>query len=314
MAQGGSVGVGRSTAIVLFTDLVGSTELRSRWGEDAAEEERRNHDRLIAGPIEANRGRLVKNLGDGVMATFPGASDAVAAAVQIQQVLDRHNRTSARETLEARIGVSAGDVVVEDSDCFGTPVIEAARLCATAGGGQILVADVVRWLAGSAGGHQFTPVGTLELKGLPAAVVACEVSWEPLPVSVVPLPALLTDIGRIFVGRESQLERLDELWKEATAGKRRVALLAGEPGVGKTRLAAELAMRAHEEGAVVLAGRCDEDLGVPYQPFVEALRHFVDHVPPSGPAALPWALRRRTCPVRARADRPPRRSVATVTV
>jgi hypothetical protein len=69
------------------------------------------------------------------------------------------------------------------------------------------------------------------------------------------------------------------LWKEATAGERRVAFLAGEPGVGKTRLAAELARTVHDEGALVLAGRCDEDLGVPYQPFVEALRHFVDHAP-----------------------------------
>jgi tetratricopeptide (TPR) repeat protein len=58
-----------------------------------------------------------------------------------------------------------------------------------------------------------------------------------------------------------------------------VALLAGEPGIGKTRLAAELAALVHDEGAVVLAGRCDEDLGVPYQPFVEALRHYLDHAP-----------------------------------
>ena len=89
----------------------------------------------------------------------------------------------------------------------------------------------------------------------------------------------MTDIGRIFVGRDGELERLGQLWKEAAAGELRVALLAGEPGVGKTRLAAELARRVHDEGATVLAGRCDEDLGVPYQPFVEALRHFVDHAP-----------------------------------
>ena len=68
MTQGSAAGVGRSTAIVLFTDLVGSTELRSRLGEDAAEELRREHDRLIAGAVETNRGRLVKHLGDGVMA------------------------------------------------------------------------------------------------------------------------------------------------------------------------------------------------------------------------------------------------------
>src|SRR5205807_2606869 len=102
-------------------------------------------------------------------------------------------------------------------------------------------------------------------------VAAVQVEWAPLPQSSVPLPGFLTDIGRIFVGRDSELERLGQLWKEATAGELRVALLAGEPGVGKTRLAAELAGWAHDEGAMVLAGRCDEDLGVPYQhhgPFI----------------------------------------------
>ena len=95
MAEGGGTVAGRSTAIVLFTDLVGSTELRVRLGEDAAEEIRRNHDRLVADAVEGNRGRVIKNLGDGVMAAFAGASDAVAAAVRIQQTLDRHKGASA---------------------------------------------------------------------------------------------------------------------------------------------------------------------------------------------------------------------------
>jgi class 3 adenylate cyclase len=273
-------GVERSTAIVVFTDLVGSTELRSRLGEDAAEEVRRTHDRLIAGAIEANRGRLVKNLGDGVMATFTGASDALGAAVAIQQALDRHNRSGASDVpLEVRVGISAGDVAFEEADCFGTPVIEAARLCAAAGGGQILATDVVRVLAGTAGGHQVTPIGALDLKGLPAPVVAFQVRWEPLAGPLLPMPTFLTRTGRVFVGREEELERLVQLWKEAIAGERRVALLAGEPGIGKTRLAVALAGVARESGGVVLAGRCDEDLGVPYQPFVEALRHYVTSAP-----------------------------------
>jgi len=283
-------GTGRSTAIVLFTDLVGSTELRSRLGEEAAEELRREHDRLLADAIEKNRGRLVKNLGDGVMATFTGALDAVTAGVNIQQAVDRRNRAPAGAVpLEVRIGLSAGDVAFDEADCFGTPVIEAARLCAAAAGGQILVTEVVRLLAGSGGGQQFASVGTLNLKGLPAPVPACEVEWEPLLTAEVPMPALLTDKGRIFVSREAEVERLAQLWKEGATAGQRVALLAGEPGVGKTRLAAEVAEAAHAEGATVLAGRCDEDLGVPYQPFVEALRHFVDH---TSPEDLPGLLGR----------------------
>lgn len=85
--------------------------------------------------------------------------------------------------------------------------------------------------------------------------------------------------GRIFVGREDELERLRQLWKAVEAGDRRLVLVGGEPGVGKTRLATELAHALHGRGPLVLAGRCDEDLGVPYQPFVEALRHQVTHRP-----------------------------------
>ena len=249
MAQGGAGDEGRSTATVLFTDLVGSTELRSRLGENAAEEVRRQHDALVTGAVEASRGTLVKNLGDGIMATFVGASDAVAAAMAIQQAIGRHNRTSPA-ALEVRIGISAGDVVFEGDDCFGTPVIEAARVCAAAAGGQILASEMVRWLARSAEGTTFTPIGSLELKGLPEPIPAVEVGWEPLPQSSVPLPTFLTDIGRIFVGRDDKLARLGQLWKEATTGELRVALLGGEPGVGKTRLAAEVARRVHDEGAL----------------------------------------------------------------
>jgi len=277
VAQGSGRGAARSTAIVLFTDLVGSTELRSRLGEAAAEELRHQHDALVTGAVGGNTGTIVKNLGDGLMATFAGASDAVEAGIAIQQAIDRHNRAGGT-ALAVRIGISAGDVAFENDDCFGTPVIEAARLCAAADGGQILASEIVRWMA-HAGEATFTPVGNLELKGLSRPLPTVQVDWEPVAQSPVPLPTFLTDIGRIFVGRDAELDRLGQLWKEAAAGERRVAFLAGEPGVGKTRLAAELATQVHDEGATVLAGRCDEDLGVPYQPFVEALRHFADHAP-----------------------------------
>ena len=268
----------RTTATILFTDLVGSTELRGQLGEEAADALGRQHDQLLAQAVESNNGRVVKGLGDGIMATFAGASDAVAAAVAIQQVIDRLNRSGkAAMPVAVRVGLSAGDVATEDEDVHGTPVIEASRLCGAAVGGEILASEVVRWLGGAQGATSFIPVGSLELKGLAAPVPTVRIAWEPASASTIPIPALLTDVGRIFVGRDAELERLGQLWKEAAAGERRVALFAGEPGVGKTRLAAQVARRVHEQGGVVLAGRCDEDLGVPYQPFVEALRHFADY-------------------------------------
>ena len=270
----------RITATVLFTDLVGFTAIRARLGEEAAESLRRTHDQLLTGAVKGCGGRVIKGLGDGIMATFAGASDAVAAAVAIQQALHRLNQAGKPPApLSVRVGLSAGDVTFEDDDVHGTPVIEASRLCAAAAGSEILAADVVRILSGRAGGHDYISVGPQELKGLDQPVAAVRVKWEPAVASSIPMPQLLTDVGRIFVGRDAELERLGQLWKEASAGERRIALLAGEPGVGKTRLAVALATRVHEEGNVALAGRCDEDLGVPYQPFVEALRHFVDHTP-----------------------------------
>src|SRR5262249_58759745 len=103
--------------------------------------------------------------GDGIMATFAGAAEALAAAVAIQQAIAQHNRRAT--PLAVRIGMSLGDVTWENGDCYGTPVIEAARLCAAAEGGQILVADLVRLTARGRGGHTFAPVGPMALQALP---------------------------------------------------------------------------------------------------------------------------------------------------
>jgi class 3 adenylate cyclase len=262
---------------VLFTDLVGSTELMSRLGDRAFDELRRRHFSALANAVAAHGGEEVKNTGDGLMAVFPSAADAVEAAVAMQQAAARQARAT---PVTIRVGVAVGDATFEDGDYFGTPVVEAARLVAAAEPGKILTTQIARALAGARCSATFIDRGLLELKGLPEPVAVCEVCWQPAGSSV-PMPALLTGVGRIFVGRDAELERLGQLWKEAVAGERRVVFLAGEPGAGKTRLAAEMASRAHDEGGAVLAGRCDEDLGVPYQPFVEALRHFVDHTAPA---------------------------------
>src|SRR5688572_9763957 len=138
-----AVARGSGTWTVLFTDLVGSTELRSSIGDDAADELRSEHDRLLAEAVEAHDGEVIKGLGDGVMAAFAGAADAVACAVAMQQAINLHNRTTGSQ-LGLKVGVSVGDARFEGGDLFGTPVIEASRLCSVAAGAQILCSDVVR--------------------------------------------------------------------------------------------------------------------------------------------------------------------------
>ena len=259
---------------MLFTDLVGSTELREALGDDRADGLRREHDRLLRSAISAHGGNEVKGTGDGLMVVFSSAAEAVAAAVDMQRAVRRSARAFA-SPIEIRIGISAGDVLWEGDDCFGRPVVEARRLCDSTEGGRIVVADVVRVLAGSRGDHAFTPLGALALKGLGDQVVAAEVEWSGRDNSSAPFPDVLARrSGLTFVGRAEEREELLAAWKEARAGDRRVVLVSGEPGIGKTSLVAEVARTAHDEGATVLFGRCDEDAAAPYQPFAEALRGY----------------------------------------
>ena len=278
--QGEPVRSGTGTATILFTDLVDSTAQRAALGEEAAERIRQAHERLLAEAVTAQSGTVVKNTGDGIMATFASAAQAVGAAVAIQQAVHGHNRRAAGARLAVRVGISLGDVTWEGSDCFGIPVIEAARLCAAAEGGQILAADLVRLTARGRGGHAFSPIGPVAAKGLPEPIATCAVVWEPLAEASVPLPPRIgTRPAFAMFGRGAEAEALAVAWAKAQDGKRQVVLLSGEPGIGKTRLATETARAAHADGGTVLFGSCDEDVGLPYRPFVEALRYYVAHAP-----------------------------------
>ena len=266
---------------VVFTDLVGSTELSSRLGPEESEQLRQVHFGVLRAAASQSGGKEVKNLGDGLMVVFPSVGAALSGAVAMQQAMERRNRRS-KEPLSVRIGVSTGDAVEEDGDYFGETVVEAARLCAAAGGGEILATDVVA-LLGRSGDHEFEPVGELSLKGLPRPVPAVRVRWAVDGTAAqVPLPTRLEALAhdaRTFVGREEQLRLLQEALDASIAGDQGTVLISGEPGVGKTSLVGEFARRSHRSGTVVLYGRSDEELAVPYQPWVEAMTHLVAHLP-----------------------------------
>ncbi|MGH9039382.1 MAG: ATP-binding protein, partial [Acidimicrobiia bacterium] len=268
---------GSGTATVLFTDIVGSTEVLARLGDLRYDEVRRDHFAVLRHAVSEAGGDEVKTMGDGMIAVFGSGVDALTCAVAMQQGVYRQ-RQNESELLEIRVGLSLGEVTFEDGDIHGTAVVEAARLVARAGPSEILATGLLRAVVGTRSPAGFIDRGALELKGLPEPVPTYEVVWAPKAEVSLPLPPLFDRTHPwSFVGRDQELEGLRRLWKDALAGQRGVALLGGEPGVGKTRLVAELARAVHADGAVVLAGRCDEDLAVPYQPFAEALRHYVDH-------------------------------------
>ena len=263
---------------VLFTDLAGSTEQRARLGDVAGDALRREHDAIVARALRLHGGELVKGTGDGSMCSFESTVDALAAAVVIQQGVERRNR-GAVEPLALRAGISAGELVFDDGDLHGLAANEAARICALAEPGEVLVGDVARVLAASRAGCEWVERGSYALKGLPEPVQVWGVRWSPAPdPERLPLPSLLvSEEAMAFSGRHDEFAVMLDAWAQAAGGARRAVLVSGEPGIGKTRLAAEVAAVAHAQGAVVLYGRCDDELEVPFQPFREALSWYLDH-------------------------------------
>ena len=269
----GGASVTTATVTVLFCDIAGSTDLLTRLGEEAGEHARRSYFRALRNALEDHAGSEIKSLGDGLMATFPSASDAVASAIEMQRNIARLNRREPALELGLRVGISHGEATAEDDDWFGTPIVEASRLCEAAAPGQVLASDIVRAVARRRHGPAFASVGAVPAKGLPGGVDAVEVAWIPPDPDESPLPApLAASVSDVFVGRTRELDELQRAWKSAVAGERFAVLLGGEPGIGKTRLAAEMARLAHAEAGVILHGHCDEGLAVPYQPFAAALR------------------------------------------
>jgi class 3 adenylate cyclase/tetratricopeptide (TPR) repeat protein len=261
------------TATVVFTDLVGSTELASRLGHDAYEAVRRPHFELLRLAASVHRGNEIKSTGDGLVFAFASAAEAVACMIRMQQATVRRHAGD----LRIRIGASCGETNRDGNDIFGIAVVEAARLCAAASPGQILVSDLVRSLTRGLE-HKFVAAGEVMLKGLPEPVLTCTVEWSPLDASdeAIPLPPKIAPMPAFgLYGRASEQAIIERCWTAGKQGQRQLVLLAGEPGIGKTRLASEAGRIAHGEGAIVLFGSCDEDIGYPYRPFVEALRHYL---------------------------------------
>jgi class 3 adenylate cyclase len=271
-------------ATILLTDLVGSTRLATAVGPARADQLRDDHFALLHEAIDPSGGREFKNTGDGLFVAFSSASAAVGCAVLMQQLFERRYRGS-EQRLRVRIGVGTGESTVKDGDYFGMPSIEAARLCDKAPADGILVSPMTRMAAGRVDGARFESVGELELKGIPEPVEAFTVLWEPLDperasdgVGRWPLPEALRAVPRIaYVGRESERGLLEVARGEARSGSRRVVLLSGEPGIGKTRLAAYSALGANADGFAVCWGACSEDLAAPYEPWIAVCSQIVDH-------------------------------------
>ncbi|HEV8623086.1 MAG TPA: AAA family ATPase [Acidimicrobiia bacterium] len=271
---------------ILFTDLVGSTELLARAGDERVQRIFRAHHDLLAQAAVAHRGQEVKWLGDGLMVAFPSAADAVRCAVVMQQA---SHRPIKGERLSIRVGLNAGEVLQEAADYFGLPVVVARRLCDQAEPGQILCTQVVTELLSGQHHFSFRDLGAMEFKGISQPMPSFAVCYEF--DAARSLPAQIP-----FVGREAELRRLGERLTETKSARGGLIMVGGEPGIGKSRLVEEVAERAAREGIAPLWGRCFDTEGTPpYAAFAQLVEAIVGAADPSelredlGPGAGPLA-------------------------
>ena len=275
----------------LLTDVVGSTTLweRAPVAMDAA---LARHDALITSAVESRGGIVLKQKGEGdsVFCVFATASAAAAAATEAQRRLTGEVWPDATPIV-VRMGIHSGEAVQRGRDYYGQTVNRAARVRALAGGGQVLLSSVSASLVGP-----HVPDGT-ELRFLRSELLRgidrLEAIHELVDARRQPVPSPLADaeptaalpspidlaLPPSFVGREEPLRQIEEARRRALEDAVQVVLLGGEPGAGKSTIAAVAARDAHEDGWTVLFGSCDEHVTTPYEPFREALGQYFEQAP-----------------------------------
>jgi predicted ATPase len=193
------------------------------------------HDQVLRAAIEAHAGWLFKHTGDGVCAAFASPRCAVDAAVSAQRALE----------LPARMGIATGEAQLRGADYFGAVLNRAARVMAAGHGGQILLAESTAVLLS---GVDLLDLGPRRLRDVPTPVGVFQVRAPGLRVDFPALRALDTSPGNLrppttsFIGREWEIADV-----EAAVRAHRLVTLTGVGGVGKTRLAMEVAARLVDE-------------------------------------------------------------------
>ncbi len=267
------------TVTVLFTDLVESTRLNQALGDDAARQIGRQVEEMARAAVASNRGALIKEMGDGLMAAFASARRAIAAAREMQVQMRHLHRNGLDASVEMRIGLHTGEVIDEDGDLHGETVIIAKRIEGLAPPGGILASETVHGVLGTAR-DELIDQGTAELKGIDA-------EWR---LYLVPLPdeedvesALADNEPTPYIGRVNERERLRSMVEAAAAGRGGMVLIGGSPGVGKSRLAREAAAMAERLGMAVYTGNClDMESPPPYQPTIDHLEQAARTASPEG--------------------------------
>ena len=163
--------------VVMFTDIVGSTALGDKLGDQLFHDVLKTHNAVIREALHSHSGIEIKHTGDGILASFLSVEHGVECAMTIQKRFAVNNLQTAAQTILVRVGMSAGEPVSDDRDLFGATVNLAARVCAFAQPSQILTSNVIRELS-LGKPFVFSRIGEVELKGFPQPLLLHEVQWQ----------------------------------------------------------------------------------------------------------------------------------------
>jgi class 3 adenylate cyclase len=289
----------RRQLTVMFTDLVGSTELASALDPEDWHEVLDAYQHLVASIVTTHDGVIAQFQGDGAVAYFgypeaveSGGRDSVAAGLAVVEEITRLGAEFPSALgigeLRARAGIHTGEVVVAAvtaggnerlPDVWGQLPNLAARLQAAAEPGHVVISGDTASLV--SGYFELSPLGALTLKGIADPVPAFRVvrrSAARHRLEARPLTG--------FVPRNDALDWLENEWNEAAKGSARLALVIGEPGIGKSRLLLEFSSGVAERGHAVSTVYCSRRGSLsPLQPFAEVLA-----TPPATPMEVDaWA-------------------------
>jgi class 3 adenylate cyclase/tetratricopeptide (TPR) repeat protein len=270
------------TVTVLFADVEGSTTLFAQSGDTAARLRVARVERTVRDRLSRHSGILVKSLGDGVMLAFPSARRAVDFAIDLQRSLERENLATPEDRVRLRVGLHTGEVIRERSDLFGSTVNAAARIQSAAEPGQILISSITRALIGTTPDIYPLKRGDVALKGFAEPWTLFEIPWQSATTT-----ALAADEETPFVARLAERRQIREALDAAERGAGATFLLSGEPGIGKTRLASQVAAEARDRGFLVLDGHCYQGgVAAPYAPIAEILEQLVGRLSPEDREAI----------------------------
>lgn len=160
---------------IVFTDIVGSTAVHDRLGDEAAMGLLDRHNTVVRTVLYSFDGREVKHTGDGIMASFRNATNALHAAIDMQRGFAEDQN---EPLLDVRIGVNAGEPIEEGSELFGLTVNLARRFCDNTDPGTIMTSSALRGLT-MGKGFDFEDIGERQFKGVSAPIPVCLVSWSP---------------------------------------------------------------------------------------------------------------------------------------